>query len=156
MTLVDKSAAPHGAALARADDDGETRQVAAVWTLLAAVVYGCVAHGGFRPVEQRVLFAGVAAAAVVACWTAARSRRAWRAPVLLAAPLAVWSLLAAAVGGDLAVGGPERLLALRGRQDLGDAGGVGLDVDGENDRAVHRYLRSDDLQTILALVEAEL
>ena len=46
-----------------------------------------------------------------------------------------------AVGGHVAVGGPEDALALGGGQDLEDAGGVGVDVDGKGDGSVHGVLQ---------------
>ena len=76
---------------------------------ILAVIYGVTAHGGFDAGPQRVLLAGVGLAAALAWWPARTTPR-WWVPLALAAPLAVWSVVAAAVDGD--VGGAAPVLAI--------------------------------------------
>jgi len=96
---------------------------AAVPVLLAAVAYGTAAHGAFPTAPKRLFLAGVGVAAVAA-WREARrgTPPRWWAPFALVAPLAAWSVLSAAVAGDL--GGATPVLGIL--FGVAAAGAVGL------------------------------
>src|SRR5215475_15170000 len=48
-----------------------------------------------------------------------------------------------AAAGHLTIGGPKTLLAPGRRQDLKDAGAVGVDISSQDDRSVHEALQFD-------------
>ena len=52
------------------------------------------------------------------------------------------------VGGHVAVGGPEGALPVGARQDVADAGGIGVDIDGEGDGSAHDILQDLDTRTV--------